>query len=96
MKAHIGVDTDTGLVQPWLPPQPTKPTLKWPIGYFTVKEDAVHADAGYTGADERYAKKGLRWHIAAKRSKVDNIPVGKSKEQAAAARAHQGQLQSTS
>ena len=33
----------------------------------------MFADAGYTGAEHRLERKGIAWHVAAKRSKVKAI-----------------------
>jgi transposase, IS5 family len=44
------------------------------------KEEVVHADAGYTGADKRVARSKLTWEIAAKRGKLKAMPEGKAKE----------------
>jgi transposase, IS5 family len=82
MKAHIGVDTDSGLVHTVVTTAASEADIEVADELLHGKEQAVHADAGYTGADKRYAKKGLKWHIAAKRSKVGNMPEGKAKEQA--------------
>jgi IS5 family transposase len=39
----------------------------------------AHADAGYSGADKRVERKGLRWEIAAKRGRVQAIKEGREK-----------------
>ena len=40
------------------------------------KEKVVHADAGYTGADKRVARKRIQWRIAAKRGKIKAMNDG--------------------
>jgi transposase, IS5 family len=82
MKAHIGVDTDSGLVHTVITTPANEADIEVADELLHGKEQTVHADAGYTGADKRYAKKGRQWLIAAKRSKVSNMPEGKAKEQA--------------
>jgi IS5 family transposase len=80
MKAHIGVDAESGLTH-------TLTTTAANVGDVVEidkllhgKEKAVYADAGYTGAEKRAPKRGRKWHIAAKRSKVKALPEGELKE----------------
>jgi transposase, IS5 family len=82
MKAHIGVDTDSGLVHTVITTAANKADIEVADELLQGKEHTVHADAGYTGADKRYAKQGRKWLIAAKRSKVSKLPDGQVKEQA--------------
>jgi transposase, IS5 family len=82
MKAHIGADTDSGLVHTVFTTAANEADIEVADELLHGKEQAVHADAGYTGADKRYAKKGRKWLIAAKRSRIKNLPEGKAKEQA--------------
>ena len=81
MKAHIGVDADSGLVH----------TVRGTAGHVADvtegnsllhgEEAVVFADAGYQGADKRLdAKPGVRWQVAmrpGKRKKLDkaNSPI---------------------
>ena len=44
------------------------------------KEQTVHADAGYTGADKLYGKKGRGWHIAIKRGRLKKMAEGEQKD----------------
>lgn len=80
MKAHIGVDAESGLTH-------TVTTTAANVGDVVEvgkllhgKEKDVYADAGYTGAEKRASKRGRKWHIAAKRSKVKALPEGELKE----------------
>jgi IS5 family transposase len=74
MKAHISVYEATGLV-------PRVLTTAANVGDVTQngdllhgKEKTVYADAGYIGAEKHApAKRGRKWHIAAKRSKVKAV-----------------------
>ena len=77
MKAHIGVDADSGLVH----------TVRGTAGHVADvtegnallhgEETVVFADAGYQGADKRPdAKHSVRWHVAmrpGKRKKLDKV-----------------------
>ncbi|EIM03875.1 MULTISPECIES: IS5 family transposase [Rhodanobacter] len=80
MKAHIGVDVESGLVH-------TVTTTPANVGDVTEvdkllhgKEKTVYADAGYQGAEKRAAKRGRTWYIAAKRGSVKAMPEGELKE----------------
>ena len=77
MKAHIGVDTDSGLVH----------TVRGTAGHVADvtegnsllhgEETVVYADAGYQGADKRLdARPDARWQVAmrpGKRQKLDRV-----------------------
>ncbi|WEN14804.1 IS5 family transposase [Rhodanobacter sp. AS-Z3] len=80
MKAHIGVDVESGLVH-------TVTTTPANVGDVTEvdkllhgQEKTVHADAGYQGAEKRAPKRGRTWHIAAKRGSVKAMPEGDLKD----------------
>ncbi|MBB6187592.1 IS5 family transposase [Rhodanobacter sp. MP7CTX1] len=80
MKAHIGVDVESGLVH-------TVTTTPANVGDVTEvdkllhgQEKTVSADAGYQGAEKRAPKRGRTWHIAAKRGSVRAMPEGELKE----------------
>ncbi len=80
MKAHIGVDVESGLVH-------TVTTTPANVGDVTEvdkllhgQEKTVHADAGYQGAEKRAPKRGCTWHIAAKRGSVKAMPEGELKD----------------
>ena len=80
MKAHIGVDVESGLVH-------TVTTTPANVGDVTEvdkllhgQEKTVHADAGYQGAEKRAPKRGRIWYIAAKRGSVKAMPEGELKD----------------
>lgn len=80
MKAHIGVDVESGLVH-------TVTTTPANVGDVTEvdkllhgKEKTVYADAGYQGAEKRAPKRGRTWYIAAKRGSIKAMPEGELKE----------------
>jgi hypothetical protein len=74
MKAHIGVDEATGLVHSVAPTAANVGDVTQVGQLLHGKEKTVFGDAGYIGA-EKYApaKRGRKWYIAAKRSKVKAI-----------------------
>jgi len=82
MKAHIGVDTDSGLVH-------TVTTTPANVGDVTQTgallhgdEEVVYADAGYTGAQNRPELTGVKvnWRIAERRSAVQRLAEGEHKD----------------
>jgi IS5 family transposase len=80
MKAHIGVDVESGLVH-------TVTTTPANVGDVTEvdkllhgQEKTVYADAGYQGAEKRAPKRGRTWYIAAKRGSVRAMPEGELKD----------------
>lgn len=81
MKAHIGVDTDSGLVHTVVTTAANEADVNIADELLHGKESTVHADAGYTGADKLYPKKGRSWHIAIKRGKLKKMADGAQKDQ---------------
>jgi len=79
MKAHIGVDTDSGLVHTVTTTAANEADVEEVPFLLHGKEEVVHADAGYTGAQDRVNRKGLRWEIAAKRGKIKAMKDGPAK-----------------
>jgi IS5 family transposase len=80
MKAHIGVDTDSGLVHTVVTTPANEADIEVVDELLHGKETTVHADAGYTGADKRAARKKLTWKIATKRGKLSALPDGPEKD----------------
>lgn len=80
MKAHIGVDTDSGLVHTVVTTAANEADIEVVDELLHGKEQVVHADAGYTGADKRVVRKTLTWKIAAKRGRLKAMPGGKEKD----------------
>jgi IS5 family transposase len=65
MKAHIGVDAESGLVHTVRGTAANVNDVVQANGLLHGQESAVFADAGYRGADKRQdAKPGVTWHIA--------------------------------
>jgi IS5 family transposase len=79
MKAHIGVDVDSGLVHTVTTTPANESDVAQVEDLLHGKEEVVHADAGYTGAEKRVKRKRIKWHIAAKRSIVKKIKRAKLK-----------------
>ena len=80
MKAHIGVDTDSGLVHTVVTTSANEADVEVVDELLRGKESSVHADAGYTGADKRVIRKNLTWQIAVKRGKIKAMPDGCEKD----------------
>lgn len=66
MKAHIGVDADSGLVHAVTTTAANVHDLDEVEMLLHGKEETVHADSGYTGAEKRVTRRNLTWHIAAR------------------------------
>ena len=79
MKAHIGVDMDSGLVHTVTTTPANEADVSEAEYLLHGKEQVVYADAGYTGADKCAARKGLDWQIARKRGSVKALPAGREK-----------------
>ena len=78
MKAHIGVDGDSGLVHTVTTTAANAADVSQVEHLLHGEERTVHGDAGYIGAQKRVAK-GKRkrtWHIAEKRGKVKAMAEG--------------------
>ena len=79
MKAHIGVDVDSGLVHTVTTTAANVADITEAEYLLHGKEHVVYADAGYTGADKSAARKGVEWKIARKRGSVKVMPEGREK-----------------
>jgi len=81
MKAHIGVDVDSGLVHTVTTTAANEADVEQVADLLHGKEEHVWADSGYRGAQNRVARDGLTWHIAARPSDIAKMPEGKAKAQ---------------
>lgn len=79
MKAHIGVDTDSGLVHTVVTSAANEADVTVVSELLHGQESEVHADAGYIGADKRVGRSKLKWRIAHKRGKIKAMAEGKQK-----------------
>jgi IS5 family transposase len=73
MKAHIGVDVESGLVHTVTTTAANTADVTQTEHLMHGEEQLVLADAGYTGAEKRLAGRDLDVHVAAKRGKVKAI-----------------------
>mgnify|MGYP001243355657 FL=1 len=64
MKAHIGVDAESGLVHTVLGTAANVNDVTQGHGLLHGTEVIVFADAGYQGADKRTEATGVPWHVA--------------------------------
>ena len=81
MKAHIGVDRDSGLVHTVVSTAANVADVTQTAKLLHGEEERVFGDAGYTGADKREELKETKvdWHIAERRSRVQRLPEGELK-----------------
>jgi len=78
MKAHIGVDVASGVVHTVTGTAANEADINQTGALLHGKEEAVFADAGYTGADKRpeHEDRDASWNIAVKRSIIKALPKG--------------------
>ena len=76
MKAHIGVDVASGLVHTMVGTAANQADINQTASLLHGQEEAVFADAGYTGADKRpeLEERDVDWNIAIKRSIIKALP----------------------
>jgi IS5 family transposase len=79
MKAHIGVDADSGLVHTVTTTAAHEADVNQVADLLHGKEEQVWADSGYRGAPHRVDREDLQWHIAARPSDIAKMPDGKAK-----------------
>jgi IS5 family transposase len=79
MKAHIGVDADSGLVHTVTTTAANESDVTQVADLLHGKEENVYADSGYRGAPARVGREDLNWHIAARPSDIARMPEGKAK-----------------
>ena len=85
MKAHIGVDADSGLVHTVIGTAANVNDVTQGHALLHGKEEIVFADAGYQGATKRPEATGVGWHVAmrpGKRKQQKYTPWGALNEQA--------------
>ena len=86
MKAHIGVDAESGLVHSVHATAANDSDVAHTHELLHGQEASVHADAGYTGVDKRAEitqaqqegriGQDVQWHVAAKRGAIKAMPEG--------------------
>ena len=85
MKAHIGVDAESGLVHTVIGTAANACDVTQGHGLLHGQEKMVFADAGYLGACKRPEATGVDWHVAiqpGKRRAHKHTPWGALSEQA--------------
>jgi len=80
MKAHIGVDADSGLVHTVTTTAANESDVEQIADLLHGKERQVWADSGYRGAKSRVDRAKLQWHIAARPSDIAKLPEGRRKK----------------
>ncbi len=80
MKAHIGVDVESGFVHTVTTTAANIADVVEVDKLLHGKEKTVYADAGYIGAEKRASKRGRKWYVAAKRGSIKAMPEGEHKE----------------
>jgi IS5 family transposase len=78
MKAHIGVDADSGLVHTVTTTAANEADVEQVADLLHGKEEQVWADSGYRGAHNRVTR-DVRWHIAGRPSDMAKMPEGRAK-----------------
>ena len=81
MKAHIGVDADSGLVHTVTTTPANEADVEQVSDLLHGKEIAVWADSGYRGAQSR-VQQDVQWHIAGRPSDMAKMPEGRAKARA--------------
>jgi IS5 family transposase len=78
MKAHIGVDVASGVVHTLTATAANEADINQMAALLHGREEAVFADAGYTGADKRpeHEDREVSWNIAIKRGIIQALPKG--------------------
>jgi IS5 family transposase len=76
MKAHIGVDVASGVVHTVVGTAANEADINQMAVVLHGREEAVFADAGYTGADQRpeHEDRDVSWNIAIKRGIIKALP----------------------
>ena len=84
MKAHIGVDADSGLIHTVAGTSANVSDVSQTHVLLHGEEKAVYADAGYVGVEKRdeiaEAHEGVDWNIAVKRGKIKKMSEGPLKD----------------
>ena len=78
MKAHIGADVASGVVHTVTGTAANEADINQMAAVLHGREEAVFADAGYTGAQKRpeLAEREVSWNIAIRRGIIKALPQG--------------------
>lgn len=82
MKAHIGVDAESGLVHSVVGTAANEADVNQAENLVHGEETVVFADAGYVGVEKREGLKDkpATWHVAEKRGRIKALPEGELKD----------------
>jgi IS5 family transposase len=79
MKAHIGVDAESGLVHTVTTTAANEADVNQVADLLHGKEEYVYADSGYRGAPGRVNRDDLQWHISARPTDIARMAEGRAK-----------------
>ncbi|WP_175817732.1 IS5 family transposase [Burkholderia diffusa] len=82
MKAHVGVDAESGLVHSVIGTAANVSDVSQAHALLHGHEEDAFGDAGYIGVDKRDEMKGktVTWHVASKRGKIKAMAEGALKD----------------
>jgi hypothetical protein len=94
MKAHVGVDADSGLVHSLVGTAANESDVSQAHALLHGHEELAFGDAGYIGVDKRDEMKQhkARWHVAIKRGKIKAMREGTLKDLLIAAERTKAQI----
>jgi IS5 family transposase len=92
MKAHIGVDVDSGLTHTVVTTAANESDVAQVAELLHGKETTVHGDAGYTGAHAYVENEKLKWVVAKRRSQVEKIANARERVKAMRAERRKAQV----
>jgi IS5 family transposase len=85
MKAHIGADVDSGLTHTVVTTAANEADVAQVAYLLHGKEQMVHGDAGYLGAEKHAERADVEWVIAKRRATVQKIANARERARAIAA-----------
>jgi transposase, IS5 family len=94
MKAHVGVDADSGLVHSVVGTAANESDVSQAHALLHGHEAHAFGDAGYTGVEKREEMQGatVKWHVAIKRGKIKSMREGALKDLLIAAERTKAQI----
>jgi IS5 family transposase len=94
MKAHVGVDADSGLVHSVVGTAANESDVSQAHALLHGHEAHAFGDAGYTGVEKREEMQGatVKWHVAIKRGKIKAMREGALKDLLIAAERTKAQI----
>jgi IS5 family transposase len=92
MKAHIGVDVDSGLTHTVVTTAANEADVTQAAELLRGKEKVAYGDAGYNGADAHDERTNIEWVIARRRSTVEKIANERERVKAMPAKRSKAQV----